>query len=91
MLVAGPFRLDETGIDTEQLAHAHDLDTTEVTVAAADVPLLVPCAREDIAISLQKVAQTFEAIGHERARMLGRLQRIAALSVLDSPSTVDDP
>jgi excisionase family DNA binding protein len=91
VLVAGPFRLGVAGIDTEQLAHAHDLDAAEVAAAATDVPLLAPRAREDIGISLQKVAQTFEAIGHERARMLGRLQRIAALSILDSPSTVDDP
>jgi hypothetical protein len=54
------------------------------------VPLLAARVREDIGISLQKVAQTFEAIGHERAHMLGRLQRIAALSVLDDPTAVDD-
>jgi ligand-binding sensor protein len=90
VLVAGPFRLDETGVDAEQLADAYDLDAAEVAVAVADVPLLAARACQDIAISLQKVVQTFEAIGHERAEMLGRLQRIAALSVLDSPTAVDD-
>jgi excisionase family DNA binding protein len=90
VLVAGPFRLDDEGVDTERLAHAHDLDAAEVAAGAADVPLLAARAREDIAISLQKVAQTFETIGSERARMLGRLQRIAALSMLDDRTGVDD-
>jgi excisionase family DNA binding protein len=86
VLVAGPFRLDESVVEAEQLAYAHNLGAEEVAAAAADVPLLA--ARADIATSLQKVAQTFEAIGHERGMMLDRLQRIAALSTLDDPTAV---
>jgi excisionase family DNA binding protein len=91
VLIAGPFRLDETGVDTKQLSHAHDLDAAEIAATAADVPLLTARAYQDIGISLQRVAQTFEAIGHERAQMLDRLQRIAALSTLGNQTAVEKP
>jgi excisionase family DNA binding protein len=90
VLVGGPFRLGEPGINTGHLAHAHDLDAAEVAAAATDVPLLATRARQDTCTSLQKVAETFEAIGHERAQMLDRLHRIAALSALDSLSAAGD-
>jgi excisionase family DNA binding protein len=90
VLVAGPFRRAEWEVDSTYLAHVYNLDAAEVAAAAAELPLFDARAREDIAMCVQKVAQTFEAIGRERARMLDRLQRIAALSALDSPTAVDD-
>jgi hypothetical protein len=91
LLVAGQFRLNADPIDAERLAHACGLDADAVAVAAGTVPVFDAGARVQIAAALQKVAQTFEAIGRERARMIGRLRKIAALSALDDPvSTVGD-
>lgn len=86
LLVAGQFRLSATPIETERLARELGLDAAEVASAAAAAPLFDEPARAQIAGSLKRVAETFESIGAERARMIDRLRRIAALSVLEEPA-----
>lgn len=86
LLVAGQFRLSATPIETERLARELGLDPAEVAAAAAAAPLFDEPARAQIAGSLKRVAETFESIGAERARMIDRLRRIAALSALDGPA-----
>ena len=86
LLVAGQFRLNDDPIGAKQLASEYGLDADEVAAAAGAVPIFDVGARERIAAALKKVAHTFEEIGRERARMIGRLRRIAALSALDDPA-----
>jgi len=86
LLVAGQFRLNDDPIGAKQLASEYGLDADEVAAAAGAVQIFDVGARERIAAALKKVAHTFEEIGRERARMIGRLRRIAALSALDDPA-----
>lgn len=86
LLVAGQFRLSDEPIDAAALARAYGLDAEEVAEAAREVPCFGQQERAQVAGCLQKVAKTFEDIGGERARMIARLRRIAALSALDDPA-----
>jgi excisionase family DNA binding protein len=88
LLVAGQFRLNDDPIDAKQLARACGLDADEVAAAAGAVPVFDVGARAQIAAALKKVAHTFEEIGRERARMIERLRKIAALSALDDPVSI---
>ena len=88
LLIAGQFYAttpdpDEVGRRIEQLAAAHSLDARALAEAASDLPTLDQRLRDQISAWLERVAQTFEAIGHERAELVGRLRRIAAMSALD--------
>ena len=91
LLVAGQFRLNTDPIDAERLARECGLDADAVAVAAGKVPVFDAGARARIAAALKKVAHTFEAIGRERAHMIGRLREIAALSALDDPMSTAGP
>jgi excisionase family DNA binding protein len=88
LLIAGQFYADapdtdEVGHRIEQLAAAHGIDARALAEAARAIPTLDQRMREQIGTWLERVAQTFETIGHERAELMGRLRRIAAMSTLD--------
>lgn len=65
-----------------QLAHAYDLDVDDLRQAAAEIPTFDQTQQEKIAAWLPKLTQTLSEIGQERAELLGRLQRIAAMSAV---------
>jgi len=65
-----------------QLAAAYDLDAVALIRAAAEIPVLDPAQRQKMADWLPKLAHTLSEIGQERADLLGRLQRIAAMSAV---------
>jgi len=83
LLVAGPFRIDDHTPDLGSLARALGQHEDNLVAAANATPYLDAASRARVAVCLQKVAQTFETIGQERAQMIGRLRRIAELSAFD--------
>jgi excisionase family DNA binding protein len=89
LLIAGQFYAsppdpDEVRRRIEQLAAAHGIDARALAEAARDLPTLDQRMRDQISAWLERVAQTFEAIGHERAELVGRLRQIAAMSTLEA-------
>ena len=88
LLLAGQFRDDTSPADDapmrlRRLAEAHGLDEMALNEAARELPTLDARRREQIAAWLALVAAAFEEIGRERAALIGRLQRIAAMSALE--------
>ena len=67
-----------------QLADKYGIDATELAGAARRLPVLDERTRARIADWLERVSHTFEHVGHERAALLSRLSRIAAMSTLDT-------
>jgi excisionase family DNA binding protein len=89
MLIAGQFYLtppdpDEQATRVRQLAALHGLDQPALADAAAKLLVLDERKQAQIGKWLETVAQTFEQIAHERAELMGRLRRIAALSALEA-------
>jgi excisionase family DNA binding protein len=89
LLIAGQFYAytpdsAETLRRIEQLAAAHGLDARALAEAELEIPTLDQRMRTKISTWLERVANTFETIGHERAELMGRLRRIAAMSTLDT-------
>ena len=89
LLIAGQFYADapdpdETLRRIERLAATHGIDARALAEAALDIPTLDQRMRAKISAWLERVASTFETIGHERNELMGRLRRIAAMSTLDS-------
>ena len=66
----------------QQLAAAYDLDADELAAAATEIPTFDPAQQQKIAAWLPKLTGTLSEIGQERAELLGRLQRIAAMSAV---------
>lgn len=66
----------------QQLADAYDLDIASLTTAAAEVPILNSPQQKKVADWLPRLTQALSEIGQERAELLGRLQRIAAMSAV---------
>ncbi|MFN8472720.1 MAG: PocR ligand-binding domain-containing protein [Anaerolineae bacterium] len=90
ILVAGQFYADEPNPAEEaariqHLAAAYELDANTLAAAAAELTTLDGRMRSQIEKWLAKVAKTFEKVGCERAELIGRLRRIAAMSSLDAP------
>jgi excisionase family DNA binding protein len=85
LLLAGQFRDDaQPAADAPaRLAEAHGLDEMALSEAARELSALDARRREQIDAWLALVAAAFEEIGRERAALIGRLQRIAAMSALD--------
>jgi CRISPR/Cas system-associated endonuclease Cas1 len=67
------------------LARSHGVDEQELTEAAAKLSVLDERTRSRIANWLERVSHTFEHVGQERAALLSRLRRIAAMSTLEVP------
>jgi excisionase family DNA binding protein len=89
LLIAGQFYADAPDPDEtlgriERLAATHGIDAHALAEAALDIPTLDQRMRAKISTWLERVASTFETIGHERNELMGRLRRIAAMSTLDS-------
>lgn len=64
----------------QQLANTYDLDAADLTAAAAEIPTFDHTQQQKIAEWLPKLTSTLSEIGQERAELLDRLQRIAAMS-----------
>jgi excisionase family DNA binding protein len=91
-LVAGQFYADEPNAREETkrvhaLAQTHRIDENKLRAAAHAVPRLDEHKRSEIGHWLERVAQTFEQIGSERANLLARLKQIAAMSMFEAPAT----
>ena len=89
LLIAGQFYAHppdpaETLGRIERLAATHGLDARALAEAEREIPTLDQRMRTKIGAWLERVASTFETIGHERNELMGRLRRIAAMSTLDS-------
>lgn len=66
----------------QQLADAYDLDAAALTTAAAEIPTFDRAQQQKVADWLPKLTRTLSEIGQERAELLDRLQRIAAMSAV---------
>lgn len=89
VLIAGQFYADQPDADEQaarlrQLAAKHQLDLDTLTEAARDLPVLDSRMYTRIGGWLESVAHTFEDVGRERAALLERLRRIAAMSTLEN-------
>lgn len=89
MLVAGQFHAEkpdpaEEADRVQALAEAHGIPVAELAGAARELPVLSAKHRERIGSWLETVAGTFESLGHERAELMHRLRRIAAMSDFES-------
>jgi excisionase family DNA binding protein len=89
MLIAGQFYLtppdhDEQATRIRQLAALHGLNQQALGNAAATLLILDERKQAQIGKWLETVAHTFEQIAHERAELMGRLRRIAAISDLEA-------
>jgi len=87
-LIAGQFRTDLLGEVEEQrriqrLADSCSLDPKALADAARELPALDERKRQQISGWLERVAQTFSDIGRERAELMNRLRRIAAISTIE--------
>ena len=85
VLIAGQFYDQRPGPEVEarrveQLARMHGLDSVALAHAAAEIRVLDDRMQGQIGRWLERVAQTFEDIGRERAAFLDRLRSIAELS-----------
>jgi excisionase family DNA binding protein len=89
MLIAGQFYLTppdpgEQATRVRELAALHGLDQSALADAAAALLVLDERKQAQIGKWLETVAHTFEQIAQERAELMGRLRRIAALSALEA-------
>lgn len=87
MLIAGQFYADapdpaEEAARLASLAARHGLNAPQLQAHVRAIPVLDQRKRAQIGLWLEKVARTFEDIGSERAELMGRLNRIAAMSTL---------
>ncbi|MCB8968936.1 MAG: PocR ligand-binding domain-containing protein [Ardenticatenaceae bacterium] len=66
----------------QQLAAAYDLDGAALETAVADIPVFNHAKQQKIFAWLPKLTQALSEISQERAELLDRLQRIAAMSTI---------
>lgn len=67
-----------------RLSAEHSLDAAALQAAAATIPTLNPRSRNQMRTWLTRVAGTFQTIARERASLLDRLRRIAAITIVDT-------
>jgi excisionase family DNA binding protein len=89
VLVAGQFYASapdpvEESERVGQLAARHGIDPAQLAAAAGKLSVLDQRTRLRIADWLERVSHTFEHVGRERAALLSRLSRIAAMSTFDA-------
>jgi excisionase family DNA binding protein len=87
MIIGGQFyvippNLAERDQELRQLAEKYDLDGDQLVEAGHHLVFLDNRKRNEITRWLKKVAGAFEQIGAERADLIARLQRIAAMSTI---------
>ncbi len=85
MLIAGQFYAyppdaAEEKHRIEGLSETHNLDYETLATSAQSLPVLEEWVQSQIVEWLEKVSRTFEEVGRERADLMDRLQRIAAIS-----------
>jgi excisionase family DNA binding protein len=86
--VAGQFLITEPDKDAWKshvsiLADHHQISKENLTAAGADIRIKDKATQQQIGNWLEKVADTFEIIAHERANLIDRLNSIAAISSLN--------
>jgi excisionase family DNA binding protein len=84
-LVAGQFYINpadhnQETVRLEQLANKHNIPLSQLTEAAAKIPVLKKYQQDQVQEWTPKVADTVHSILCERADLMNRLQRIADLS-----------
>ena len=86
--VAGQFLIDPPDDTWEDrvagLATAHQIDPGKLAAAGEEIRVKDAATQEQIGNWLEKVADTFEIIAHERADLIDRLNSIAAISSLNT-------
>lgn len=88
VLVAGQFYVQPPDWAEEQerlrrLAAENDLDEVLLIDAAQNVPILDEHQRDRINQWLRGIAHAFEWVGHDRAKLIHRLQNIAKMSTVE--------
>lgn len=88
LLIAGQFFVSRpepaaSAAKLAQLSQDYAIDVHDLTAAAACIPVLGDRAHTQLAGWLNRVAGTFETIARERATLLGRLRRIAEMTILE--------
>lgn len=85
VFIVGQFK-SSTGLNhrphTEQLANECGLDADDLAAAAAEIPVFDQAEQQKVADWLPKLTRTLSEIGQERAELLDRLKRIAAMSAV---------
>lgn len=88
VLVAGQFCVDPPGGEqsarVDRLARDCGVDAPALVEAALDARVLEERVRTRLGGWVQDVAHTFEQVGRERAELVGRLRRIAEMTVFES-------
>jgi excisionase family DNA binding protein len=88
-LIAGQFCAEGSGGVGDQVARlsaAHGLDAAALREAAEAIPTISDHTCAKLPGWLERVAGSFETLTHERAALVGKLRRIAAITVLDEVS-----
>ncbi len=88
VLIAGQFYAHPPDRAAEQnrlrsLAATYDLDAALLIEAAQEIPVLDDYQRDRINTWLTGIAHTFEWVGHDRAKLIHRLQNIAEISTFE--------
>lgn len=91
MLVAGQFYTtppdpNEESARIHALASTHGIDESALLQSAQEIPVADARKETQLGIWMEKIAQTFEHFGHERADMLSRLRRIADITAITPPA-----
>lgn len=85
VFIAGQYKTTTTHPEQKQMqkfAKAYEIDAATLTAAAAEIPVFDRIQEQKVADWLPKLTQTLSEIGQERAELLDRLQRIAAMSAV---------
>ena len=88
VLIAGQFYASppepmEEAQRIKRLADSHNLKTEALVETARELPVLDDRMQAQIGGWLVKVANVFSEVGRERAELMNRLRRIAAISILE--------
>ena len=88
VIAAGQFHVDKSDGDERTdrirgLAEAYGLDVTALHEASQEITLLDDRKQKLIGEWLRDMARAFEQVGRERAELIGRLRRIAAMSMFE--------
>jgi len=81
--VTEPFPSDEQCANIKELAYSCGIDPSDLNEAAGQVSVRTPESVARISRLVKRTGDTLAEIGHERSRLLKRLQRIAEMTVLD--------
>ncbi len=92
LVIAGQFYAEPpdpaaVAAQVARLSATYELDAAALASAAAAIPTLDARTHSRMDGWLRRVATTFTMITHERANLLDRLRRIAAMTVFEKPTS----